>query len=107
MPFPNPDNQFKKGNPGGPGRPKKLSKLLSELAESLLPAENGIARTRAEAICGMAYQLALEGDLNAIKFIFERIEGKPAEAAPGQSDDDVFEQAIERILRRRESREAR
>jgi hypothetical protein len=26
----------------------------------------------------MAYHLAMEGDLNAIKFIFERIEGKPA-----------------------------
>ena len=29
-PHPNPENQFKKGNPGGPGRPKGSRSKLSE-----------------------------------------------------------------------------
>jgi hypothetical protein len=44
----------------------------------------------------VAYKLALEGDLNAIKFIFERIEGKPAEATP-PPDDDAIEEAFRRL----------
>lgn len=81
-PNPSPATRFKPGNPGGPGAgrgPRKLSKILEQQAEQFLKTPDGKQMSKAEAICMMAYKLALEGDLNAIKFLFERIEGKVPE----------------------------
>ena len=70
--------QYMKGNTGNPGgRPKNtLTTILKErmIADVLIGDK---WRTTADLIVDQAIQLALEGDIRAIKWIFERVEGRP------------------------------
>ncbi|MFA6318388.1 MAG: DUF5681 domain-containing protein [Elusimicrobiota bacterium] len=69
----NPSARFEKGKSGNPGgRPKSnLSALLSRLVQR---DENG-KRTELEIVKKVC-KLALAGDMKAIEFIWERLEGK-------------------------------
>lgn len=65
--------QFQKGRSGNPGGrpPSSLNKLLSEH----LHAKDG-SKTREQQLVEQVCALALQGDMDAIKFVWERLEGK-------------------------------
>ena len=68
--------QFRKGHSGNPGgRPKgNLTSALRNFMDDI-DYENGLSRI--EMVTKILYKLACEGDLSAIKLIFERVDGKP------------------------------
>ena len=70
--------QYMKGHSGNPGgRPKNtLTTILKErMIEDVLIGDKWL--TTADLIVDQAIQLALEGDMQAIKWIFERVDGRP------------------------------
>ena len=70
--------QYMKGHTGNPGgRPKNtLTAILKErMIEDVLIGDKWL--TTADLIVDQAIQLALEGDMQAIKWIFERVDGRP------------------------------
>ena len=70
--------QYVKGHSGNPGgRPKNtLTTILKErMMEDVLIGDKWL--TTADLIDDQAIQLALDGDMQAIKWIFERVEGRP------------------------------
>ena len=70
--------QYIKGHSGNPGgRPKNtLTTILKErMTEDVLIGDKWL--TTADLIVDQAIQLALEGDMQAIKWIFERVDGRP------------------------------
>jgi hypothetical protein len=74
--------QYIKGHSGNPGgRPKNtLTTILKErMIEDVLIGDKWL--TTADLIVDQAIQLALEGDMQAIKWIFERVDGRPIQAA--------------------------
>ena len=95
--MPSSDTQFKKGQSGNPaGRPKK-SKSLSDMLRHILDSDtaslvianpDGKERTvdlKASenfnyVIAVVMIQKALEGNLRAVQMIWDRMEGKPAQA---------------------------
>jgi len=74
----NEKGQYMKGYSGNVGgRPKNiLTKILKEkMLEEVLIEDQWI--NTADLIVDQAIQLALEGDMQAIKWIFERVDGRP------------------------------
>ena len=74
----NEKGQYVKGYSGNlGGRPKNiLTKILKEkMLEEVLIEDQWI--NTADLIVDQAVQLALDGDIRAIKWIFERVEGRP------------------------------
>ena len=74
----NEKGQYIKGNTGNPGgRPKNtLTTILKErMMEDVMINDKWL--TTADLIVDQAIQLALEGDMQAIKWIFERVDGRP------------------------------
>lgn len=74
----NEKGQYIKGHTGNPGgRPKNtLTTILKEkMIEDVLIGDKWL--TTADLIVDQAIQLALEGDMQAIKWIFERVDGRP------------------------------
>ena len=70
--------QYIKGHSGNPGgRPKNtLTTILKErMMEDVMINDKWL--TTADLIVDQAIQLALEGDMQAIKWIFERVDGRP------------------------------
>jgi hypothetical protein len=65
--------QFAQGNPGGPGRPRGRASALRRAAEDAVSPEHIGAITR------RAVRMALEGNLAAMMFVFDRTCGKPVE----------------------------
>jgi len=77
MPFPNPDTQFKPGNPGRPKGRSVANRLLdllsqSEIGGKPLPSGKQVADLVAEAIL----KGALKGDPRLIDVVLNRTEGK-------------------------------
>jgi hypothetical protein len=68
-------NRFKKGESGNPnGRRNSFSDILQEIGDISIDD-----RSKREALMQKLYAMALRGDLNAIKFIVEKLEGKNLE----------------------------
>ena len=70
--------QYMKGHSGNPGgRPKNtLTTILKErMIEDVLIGDKWL--TTADLIVDQAIHLALVGDMQAIKWIFERVDGRP------------------------------
>jgi len=68
------------GNPNG--RPKKarcLTHALTEYGKRSADATDGQKATLQELLVKTLWNLALSGDLAAIRYIFDRIDGKPIE----------------------------
>lgn len=92
-PNPSPSTRFKPGqvaNPGGKPKGRTLASYLREGLESL--TKDG--KTRAQVISEKLLELCEDGDRQAIKDVFDRIEGKvpdklQVEEAPKPSLDDV------------------
>ena len=70
--------QYIKGHSGNPGgRPKNtLTTILKErMMEDVVVNDKWL--TTGDLIVDQAIQLALDGDMQAIKWIFERVDGRP------------------------------
>ena len=68
-------NRWKKGESGCPtGRRNSFSDILNELGD--LEVDD---KSRSEKIMDKLYAMAMRGDLNAIIFIVEKLEGKNLE----------------------------
>jgi len=69
------------GNPNGrPKKEKSLTDILrkqAELKDQKIDDDKYIKRK--EALCLKIWDLALDGDVNSMKYIFDRIDGKPVE----------------------------
>lgn len=70
------NGRFAPGNPGGPGGTRRRAFELRRTAELIITDEvfAGIMRKAA--------RMALEGNLSAIRFIAERVAGRPADVPP-------------------------
>ena len=72
--------RFAAGNPGGPGGPRKRAFTLRETAAEAITHEH------LQAMLRKAAAMALQGNLSAMRFVFERVCGKapevPREAEP-------------------------
>ena len=71
----NGDGTFRKGQSGNPkGRPRKgmaIADILNELGDREISED----QTQREAVLSRVYDQAMDGDLNATKFIADRTEG--------------------------------
>lgn len=59
--------RFLKGNPGGPGRPPKGESLTEALK----------AKADKQELADILIGLAKQGDLAALKYVYDRIDGSP------------------------------
>lgn len=66
--------RFTAGNAGGPGGPRRRAFTLQETAAEAITEEHLQAMLRKAAAMG------LQGNLSAMRFVFERVCGKPPEA---------------------------
>lgn len=66
----------KSGNPNGARKPKVFFEGLM-LALKRVPASDQDAKTKLQAIANKLVYLAEEGDLQAIKYIMDRVDGLP------------------------------
>jgi len=79
MPFPNRDTMFKPGQSGNPaGRPRNV---MGEALRSRLDRLADDGRPLADHLAEALLQCALQGDVSAIKVIFDRVDGKVVAAA--------------------------
>lgn len=68
-------NRWKKGESGNPnGRRNSFTDILQEIGDIAVDE-----RSKRERIMDKLYKMAERGDLNAIKFIVEKLEGKNLE----------------------------
>lgn len=67
--------RFATGNPGGPGGPRRRAFTLREAASEVITSEH------LQAMLRKAAAMALQGNLSAMRFVFERVCGKAPEAA--------------------------
>ncbi len=71
----NPDTKFKKGQSGNPnGRRNAYTDLIKDFSFNKVGEKE-----RREVVVSKLFQLAERGDLRAIQFIVERLEGKALE----------------------------
>lgn len=69
---------FKPGVSGNPkGRPPKEHCLTDLLKEALEQEHNKTGKTKKQMIIDKMYELANEGDVSILKYLFDRIDGKP------------------------------
>ena len=85
-----PKTAFKPGQSGNPkGRPKK-GLALTDILRDIGNTKQG-NKTKKQMMLEKAYELALSGDLRAIQFIVERIDGKALERLSVNTSDAPFE----------------
>jgi hypothetical protein len=94
---------FKKGQSGNPaGRPKSIT--LSEAYRRELAKvdpDDPERRTHAEVLAGRMVARAKTGDVQALKELADRVEGKPRQTVALISDRrEQIERAIERMIER-------
>jgi len=95
--MPREDTQFKKGMVANPkGRPKKQDCIRDMLREELAGTVevNGETITKAQFIAKKAFALAATGDLAAIKYLSDQVDGAPKQAVElSGKDGGPIEQA--------------
>ena len=91
MPFP-------KGRSGNPqGRPKKGETLTDLLREKIEAPKTAKAKqTRKELIIEKLIALAEAGDLSALKYLFDRLDGRPTETV--EMTDGAIDQRLREIM---------
>jgi hypothetical protein len=78
----NKETQFKKGKSGNPkGRPKK-GETLTEILEEYLDTKEKVKdkKTRKQKLIEKAVALAMKGDLTALKYVWNRLDGLPTQS---------------------------
>lgn len=100
--MPGKNTRFKPGQSGNPkGRPKKelcVTDILREQSKIRdVQTEEGKI-TRAEAIAKRLWLMAMEGDIAALKYIYDRLDGKPLQQVQADIEsDNKMEIVIEHI----------
>jgi len=89
------------GNPGGRPKVKPFTERLRQRAEEVVEAKRG-NRTELDVLVDVALDLAKKGNLEAIKFIVERTDGKVPQPVVGRNNG-----AIEHTFTTPEENEAR
>lgn len=94
---------WRPGQSGNPkGRPKSGKRLTDVLRRVLAePAKEG--KTKADELADVLVGLAQKGDLDALKYIYDRLDGKPTESQEisGPGGKPLELQVVERIVTRR------
>lgn len=85
---------FQKGQSGNPaGRPKKeatLTNILQRIADERSVALNGADMISAkEALARKLIQMAMGGDIQAIKYIYDRIDGTPKQTVEMEGTSEI------------------
>lgn len=79
---------FKKGQSGNPnGRPRKNKAMSEELRRLLQRQAPGTKRSNLEVLVAKLLDMAEAGQLDAIKYICDRLEGRPAQAVELSGDE--------------------
>lgn len=73
-----PGGKFAKGNPGGPGNPHAAT--VAKFRGALLDA---VSEADVQAVMRKLFDLAMTGDVPAMKLFLERTVGRPASDTPG------------------------
>jgi hypothetical protein len=81
--------QFKPGQSGNPkGRPRKGESLTEILREQATIKDVARGRTKIErqaAIADKLWTLAIRGDIAAIKYIYDRLDGSPVQRTENEN----------------------
>lgn len=77
------NGRFAPGSAGGPGRPKGRGYELQRAAQEAVSPEHMAAMMR------RAVRMALEGNLQAMRFVADRVCGRPPDAAPTANALDI------------------
>jgi hypothetical protein len=73
--------KFEKGKSGNPKGRKPLGKTLTEVLRRYgEAAPEGSDMARKELLARELWAIALAGDISAIKYIYDRVDGKPTES---------------------------
>lgn len=80
------DHLFQPGQSGNPsGRPKAL---LTDVLREALEARDEEGRSKRELIAEKLLALAMDGDVAAIRYIYDRCDGTPVQTVTHQGDPD-------------------
>ena len=77
------------------GRPKK-GQALTDILNSVLDFDHRSGKTKRQVIAEKLVELALKGDMAALKYIFDRCDGRPRETV--QLIDAATENKLREIL---------
>tara|TARA_Y100000310_G_C20445372_1_gene698139 strand:- start:235 stop:612 length:378 start_codon:yes stop_codon:yes gene_type:complete len=83
------DTKFQPGWKGGPGRPKKLKTQVKDFIKEYPQA--------VEQLMVTLYELGIKGDIEAAKYVIDRIKGKP-KATIGIDEQDKELVSIATVL---------
>jgi hypothetical protein len=79
---------FAKGQSGNPGgRPKQADSPRAELRRILQLIDESSGKRNSTRVAEMLLAAALKGNIEAIKYVFDRVDGKPVEAQPALADE--------------------
>ena len=81
-------NRWKPGQSGNPvGRPKNADTLTVQLREAVAELDDKEGKTGARLMAEAMLKLAIKGNVQAAQLIYDRLEGKPAQAIMLKGDD--------------------
>ena len=78
-PNPSPATRFKPGNRANPGGRRKTLSLVADLRDELEKMAQGSSVSNKQMVVSRLLNQALAGDMQAIKLIFEYVDGKPVQ----------------------------
>jgi len=79
------------------GRPKKGT-ALTDILNYKLDLVHKAGKLKREAIAEKLIEVALDGDVNALKYVFDRTDGKPVQAVVAEVHDNMPDDAKKRML---------
>lgn len=89
--MPREDGQWKSGQSGNPnGRPRKgntLNEILEKDGKRLIDDDDGKRRSRLKVLSRRLWDLALSKDITAIKYVCDRLGGRPTEQIKVTDDE--------------------
>lgn len=80
---------FQKGDPGGPGRPKKNEAMRAALERALAIKDPVTGLPNRDAIALALIDQSKKGNVEAIKHVFDRTDGKVAETKVVEQSGEV------------------
>jgi hypothetical protein len=89
---------FRKGQSGNPGgRPKKAEFPTAELRRILQMIDESSGKPNSTHVAEMLLAAALKGNIEAIKYIFDRVDGKRVEQRPEGASDGIVNVYLNRM----------